>query len=144
MNKQNIIIPSTGFWYDTNKNLYCYDGLNIEQYVKSIDIGNGFRSRNFRINTYVDKADYRTKWNLYFNNEYINFPETLTFITNNNSNVSGMSFANDNYTNSIILGKTNDTKIGYWHLNYSSFNYIRYVSYTHWKLNVIIENLNRT
>ena len=126
-----------------NKNLYCYD-LNIEQYVKSIDIGSDFRSRNFRIFTYVDKADYRTKWNLYFNNEYINFPETLTFITNNNSNVSGMSFANDNYTNSIILGKTTDSKIGYWAINNMNFNYIRYISYTHWELNVIIENLNRT
>ena len=79
MNKQNIIIPSTGFWYDTGTGLYCYD-LNIEQYVKSIDIGSGFRSRIFRITTYVDKADYRTKWNLYFNNQNINFPDTLTFI----------------------------------------------------------------
>ena len=60
LNKQNIIIPSTGFWYDTGTGLYCYD-LNIELYIKSIDVGSGFRSRNFRITTYVDKADYRTK-----------------------------------------------------------------------------------
>ena len=92
----------------------------------------------------MDKADYRTKWNLYFNNEYINFPETLTFITNNNSNVSGMSFANDSYTNGIIWKKTNDTKIGYWAINNVNFNYIRYVSYTHWDMNIIIENLNKT
>ena len=143
LNKQNIIIPSTGFWYDIGTGLYCYD-LNIELYIKSIDVGSGFRSRNFRITTYVDKADYRTKWNLYFNNQYINFPDTLTFITNNNSNVSGNSYANDNYNNGIILGKTTDTKIGYWHLNLQNFNYIRYISTIHWDMNVIIENLNRT
>ena len=81
---------------------------------------------------------------LYINNQYINFSETLTFLTNNNSNVSGNSFPNDLYTNGIILGKTTDAKIGYWHINNINFNFIRYISYTHWTIYCIIENLNRT
>jgi hypothetical protein len=35
---------------------------------------------------------------------------------NNNSNVSGTSYPNDNYANGIILGKTQNTNIGYWNL----------------------------
>jgi len=82
--KTNVILPNTKFWYDGVNGVYCYD-LNIEQYVKSTDLGNSYKARAFRISTYVPEADWRTKWNLYFNNQYINYPETLTIYMNNNS-----------------------------------------------------------
>ena len=84
MRKINIVLPKTSFWYDAQNSLYCYD-LNIEQYVKSTDLGNGYKSRVFRISAYVPIADWRTKWNLLYNNQYINNPETLTFYMNNNN-----------------------------------------------------------
>ena len=61
---------------------------------------------------------------------------------NNNSNVSGNSYANDNYGNGLILGKTKETNIGCWNLNPINYNYIRYVSYLHWDLNVQIEYIS--
>ena len=35
---------------------------------------------------------------------------------NNNSNVFGNSFANDNYNDGIILGKTQNINVGFWNL----------------------------
>ena len=139
--KTNVILPTNNFWYDTTNNVFCYD-LNIEQYVKSTNLGNNYKSRVFRISTYVANADWRTNWNLYYNNQYINYPETLTVYMNNNSNVSGISYANDGYANGLILEKTQNTNIGYFNLIPNNYNYIRYMSYLGWNTNVIIENLN--
>ena len=139
--KTNVILPNTKFWYDGVNGIYCYD-LNIEQYVKSTDLGNSYKARAFRISTYVPAADWRTKWNLYFNNQYINYPETLTIHMNNNSNALGNSYPNDAYTNGLIIGKTQNTNIGYWNFVPTNYNYIRYLSYVGWETSVVIENLN--
>jgi hypothetical protein len=139
-NKINITLPSNKFWYDGINSVYCYD-LNIEQYIMSSNLGNGYKSRSFRISTLRADADWRTKRNLLLNNEYINNPDILTIHMNNNSNNSGISTPNDNYTNGVILGKTKDTNIGYWNLVPNNYNYLRYITKVGWDTNVIIERL---
>jgi membrane-bound metal-dependent hydrolase YbcI (DUF457 family) len=140
LKKTNVILPSSNFQYDGGNALYYYD-LNIEKYVPSI-LTTGYKSREFRITTYVANCDWRTGNNLYYNNQYINFPETLTFYMNNNSNVLGISYPNDAYANALILGKTTNNNIGYWNVLLSNYNYIRYLSYLGWDTNVVIENLS--
>ena len=139
--KTNVILPNTNFWYDGANGIFCYD-LNIEQYVKSIDLGNSYKARAFRISTYVPVADWRTNFNLYIHNQYVNFPETLTIYMNNNSNIGGNSYPNDAYANGIIIGKTQNINIGYWNFVPTNYNYIRYLSYVGWDTTAIIEALN--
>jgi hypothetical protein len=141
--KYYIQLPNTNFWYDSINSVYCYD-LNIEKYASSLNLGGGYKARAFRISTLVPDCDWIGGWNLYFNNKYINYPEPLTIYMNNNSNVSGTSYPNDNYANGIILGKTQNTNIGYWKLlstSLNSYNYIRYISKVGWNTNVVVENL---
>jgi len=141
--KFSIIIPSINYWYDGLNSLYCYD-LNIEKYATSLNVGGGYKSRAFRIETLVSTADWITSNNLLINNEFINKPEPLTIYMNNVSNNLGIKTANDNYANGIIMGKLQNTNIGYWNLissNINSYNYIRYISKAGFDLNVIIENL---
>ena len=72
----------------------------------------------------------------------MNYPETLTIYMNFNSNVLGNSYPNNNYANGIILGKTQNTNIGYWNLlssNLNSYYYIRFFSKIGWDLNIVIE-----
>ena len=141
--KYDVLMSNINFWYDGANNLNCYD-LNIEKYASSIDLGSGYKSRAFRISTFKTTADWINKNNLLINNQYINYPETLTVYMNNVSNVLGNNFANDNYANGIIMGKTNDSGIGTWNLltsNSNSYNYIRYISKTAWDLVCCIEPL---
>jgi hypothetical protein len=141
--KFSIIIPSSNYWYDGINSLYCYD-LNIEKYASSLNAGGGFKSRAYRIETLVSTADWTTSNNLLVNNEFINKPEPLTIYTNNLSNYFGLKTPNDNYANGIIMGKNQNTNIGYWNLissNTNSYNYIRYMAKAGFDLNVIIENL---
>ena len=121
----NITLPDTNFWYDYTNSLWCYD-LNIEKYIPSSNLGSGFKARSFRIQTLVPKADWRTFNNLYMNNQFINNPETLVFHMNNYSNYFGNITPNDNYANAIVLGKSRDTNIGYWNIIPNNYNYIRY------------------
>ena len=86
LTKYNVLIPNSGFWYDGANTLYCYD-LYIEKYCPSIDLGSGYLARAFRISTLVPAANWKTGNNLYMNNTYLNYPETLTVYMNNNSNV---------------------------------------------------------
>ena len=119
--KYSLLLPQSNFWYDGDNALYCYD-LNIEKYVPALNLGDGYKTRAFRISTFVDLADWNTKNNLLYQNEFINKPETLTIYMNNCSNNFGIKTPNNNYTNGIILGKNYNTNIGYW--NFLSSNYI--------------------
>lgn len=141
VDRYNITLPQENFWYDNTNNLFGYD-LNIENYIPSSNLGGGFKCRSFRIQTIVPKADWRTGNNLYFNNQYINNPETLTIHMNNSSNYFGGSITpNDNYANGIILGKSRDTNEGYWNLIPDNYNYIRYLTRIGWSVDVILEKL---
>jgi hypothetical protein len=139
-----VSIPNTNFRYDNTNSLYFYD-LYIEKYVPSIDRGGGYKERAFEISSFRPLSDWNTKNNLLINNEYINYPEKLTFYMNNNSNYLGISTANNNYTNCLIQGKTGkDTNIGYWNslsLTTDGYNYIRYLSKAGFDLNCSIRNL---
>jgi hypothetical protein len=140
LKKTNILLSNANFQYDGPNGLYYYD-LNIEKYVPSV-LTNGYKSRAFRISTYVPYCDWRTGNNLYYNNRYINFPEPLTIYMNNNSNVFGISYPNDAYANGLILGKTTNNNIGYWNILLNNYNYIRYLSYVGGDTNIIVENLS--
>ena len=140
LKKTSILLSGSNFQYDGPNGIYYYD-LNIEKYVPSI-LTSGYKSRVFRISTYVPYCDWRTGNNLYYNNKYINYPEPLTIYMNNNSNVSGTSYPNDAYANGLILGKTTNNSIGYWNLLLNNYNYIRYLSYLGWDTNIIVENLS--
>jgi hypothetical protein len=119
--------------------------MYIEKYVPSIDRGGGYKERAFEISSFRPLSDWNTKNNLLINNEYINYPEKLTFYMNNNSNYLGSSSYNNNYTNCLIQGKTGkDTNIGYWNslgLTTDGYNYIRYLSKAGFDLNCSIRNL---
>ena len=136
----NITLPDTNFWYDYTNSLWCYD-LNIEKYISSSNLGSGFKARSFRIQTLVPKADWRTFNNLYMNNQFINNPETLVFHMNNSSNYFGNITPNDNYANAIILGKSRDTNIGYWNTIPNNYSYIRYLARVGWSVDIILEKL---
>jgi hypothetical protein len=140
LKKTNILLSNANFQYDGPNGLYYYD-LNIEKYEPSV-LTNGYKSRAFRISTYVPYCDWRTGNNLYYNNRYINFPEPLTIYMNNNSNVFGISYPNDAYANGLILGKTTNNNIGYWNILLNNYNYIRYLSYVGGDTNIIVENLS--
>ena len=139
----NISIPNSNFWFDNTNSLYCYD-LYIEKYAPSIDRGGGYKERAFNITTFKTLSDWNNKTNLLINNEYINYPETLTFLMNNTSNVNGTNYPNNNYANYLIQGKTKDTNIGYWNpltSNLNSYFYIRYMTKQGQDLSVVIENI---
>lgn len=144
IDKINILLPNSSFWYDANfGGIWCYD-LNIEKYVKASILPNNYKYRSFRITTYQSKADWKNGYNLYgagIAGEYINFPETLTIHMNNNKQIGGISTADDTYSNGIILGKTKNTNIGYWNILKDNFNYIRYLTKVGWDLVCVIEIL---
>ena len=133
-----IFIPASSAYFDPTNSLRTYD-LQISNYVKTFTFARdaGMLIRVFEITTIIENTDW----------EYANqvfhqgFFETITIYMSNFKFVSGTGTVLPNFCNGKIIGKQNNTNIGYWNTMTDNFDYIRFLSQTAWDLNVSIRPL---
>jgi len=133
-----IYIPSTSAYLDPTNLLRTYD-LQISNYVKTFTFSKdaGLLIRVFEITTIIENTDWDYA-NQVFNQGFF---ETITIYMSNFKFVSGAGTVLPNFCNGKIIGKQNNTNIGYWNTMTDNFNYIRFLSQTAWDLNVSIRPL---
>ena len=133
-----IFIPNTNSYYDPTHLLYVYD-LQISKYVKTFTFTRdpGMLIRVFEITTIIENTDWDYA-NQVFNQGFF---ETITIYMSNFKFVSGAGSVLPNFCNGKIIGKQNNTNIGYWNTMTDTFEYIRFLSKTSWDLNVSIRPL---
>jgi hypothetical protein len=117
---------------------FFYD-LDITKYVKPSLFENTYTTRIFRITTYMDVSwSNNSQFNISLGG--VAYPETLT-IYMSDSPLNGLGAPLSNWCNGLIIGKLNNTNMGYWNIIPTNNNYIRFLSKLGYNTYVIIESL---
>ena len=117
---------------------FFYD-LDITKYVKPSLFENTYTTRIFRITTYMDVSwSNNSQFNLSLGG--VAYPETLT-IYMSDSPLNGLGAPLSNWCNGLIIGKLNNTNMGYWNIIPTNNNYIRFLSKLGYNTYCIIESI---